>query len=263
MKCKICASSANHFSSATILDKYEVDYFKCAECGFVQTEEPYWLEDAYTSAITLSDVGLVRRNCELAAVAKVLISLFFDASERFVDYAGGYGLFVRLMRDNGFDFSWDDKYCRNIFAFGFEAPEPGIEKIELVTAFELFEHLVDPVSELDRILSYSRNLFFSTELLPEPTPQPDSWWYYGLEHGQHIGFHTRLSLASLAQRFGLNFYTNGFSLHLFSEKRISQTFFRLCANTMTAHLLAPFVYRKSLVEADYTRVSGAILKKVR
>ena len=157
----------------------------------------------------------------MANVTKVIIALFFDSKGRFIDYAGGYGLFVRLMRDNGFDFLWNDKYCRNIFASGFESPEPCQEKIELVTAFELFEHLVDPAAELNRILSYSRNLFFSTQLLPQPTPQPGTWWYYGVEHGQHVGFHTRESLACLAKRFGLNFYSNGAWLHLFTEKRIS------------------------------------------
>ncbi len=38
----------------------------------------------------------------------------------FLDYAGGYGVFTRLMRDIGFDFYWHDPYTQNLFANGFE-----------------------------------------------------------------------------------------------------------------------------------------------
>jgi len=32
----------------------------------------------------------------------------------FLDYAAGYGLFVRLMRDAGYNFRWSDLYCQNL-----------------------------------------------------------------------------------------------------------------------------------------------------
>lgn len=51
MKCNICNNEANFFSNNTVLNKYDIDYFKCSTCGFVQTEEPYWLEEAYSSAV--------------------------------------------------------------------------------------------------------------------------------------------------------------------------------------------------------------------
>ena len=35
---------------------------KCPKCGYVQTETPYWLEQAYVHAINRSDTGLLRRN---------------------------------------------------------------------------------------------------------------------------------------------------------------------------------------------------------
>jgi hypothetical protein len=46
----------------------------------------------------------------------------FDANNRFIDYGGGYGLFVRLMRDAGFDYYWFDKFCDNVLSKGFEHP---------------------------------------------------------------------------------------------------------------------------------------------
>ena len=43
------------------MDKYDVKYFLCGNCGFVFTEEPYWLNEAYKSAINISDTGIVTR----------------------------------------------------------------------------------------------------------------------------------------------------------------------------------------------------------
>lgn len=261
MNCSICMTPMGSFASAKILGQYQVGYFHCPQCGYVCTEEPYWLEDAYSSAITKSDVGLVSRNIQLSKVTAVLVSAFFNKSGSYVDYAGGYGLFVRLMRDIGIDFRWYDKYCANLFASDFMAPQPGAEPFELLTAFEVFEHLVDPWGELESMLKYSRNILFTTQILPEPIPEPSGWWYYGLEHGQHISFYSRRALAALARRAGLNFYTNGASMHLFTEKRLSQSLFFCLARYRTARLLAPFTGRNSLLEADYKTATGAALTK--
>jgi len=259
MFCNICCAPTDSFASATVLGKYKVSYVKCRSCGYIRTEDPYWLEEAYAVAITGSDVGLVRRNIAMAAITKVLIAAFFNSDGRFVDYAGGYGLFVRLMRDNGLDFKWFDKYCENLFVSSFVAAEPGTEQVELLTAFEVFEHLSDPWSELERMLVYSRNILFTTQLLPEPAPKPDEWWYYALEYGQHISFYTRRSLSLLAKRAGLNYYTNAASMHLFTEKRIPQALFFALARYKSARVLAPLIHRRSLLGSDYHEKSGLTL----
>jgi len=46
---------------------------------------------------------------------------------------------------------------------------------------------------------------------------PDAWWYYGLHHGQHIGFYRLKTLQYLAEKYGKALYTNGKSCHLFIE----------------------------------------------
>lgn len=259
MICSICSSSAVPVGSAKILGRYPAVYYRCGNCGFIRTEEPYWLDEAYaTAAITGSDVGLVLRNIALAAISKVVIAVFFGKSGTFVDYAGGYGLLVRIMRDSGFDFRWYDKYCDNLFARGFPAPLPGSREVRLVTAFEVMEHLVDPWQELEQMLSYSRNILFTTELLPTPAPQPDKWWYYGLEHGQHVSFYSRESLLFLAKRAGLNYYTNGSTMHLFTEQRISRTLFSAIARYKIARMLAPLAGNGSFIAADYAAVSGTV-----
>jgi hypothetical protein len=245
--CKICAGVTQNFDRATILCKYNIQYFKCNDCGFLQTEEPYWLDEAYSSAIASSDVGLVYRNLNLAKTTNSIISHLFHSEGKFLDYGGGYGLFVRLMRDAGFNFYWHDKYADNLFASGFEIEtNDRSEKIELVTAFELFEHLANPLQEIETILTYSRNILFSTDLLPASNPKTNEWWYYCLEEGQHISFYTVNSLRSIAAKFGLNFYTNGLSLHLLTEKVIRDDIFKQCASLQ----LLP-VQRPSLLQKDY------------
>jgi len=58
-------------------------------------------------------------------------------------------------------------------------------------------------------------------LAPRPTPQPSDWWYYGLDHGQHIGFYRVETLQYLAGKFGLKLLSDGCSAHFFTEKKYS------------------------------------------
>jgi hypothetical protein len=124
------------------------------------------------------------------------------------------------MRDNGFDYYWNDPYCTNLLAAGFEYEIKSGDKIELLTAFELFEHFIDP-AETNKLLAISRNIIFSTQLLPKPIPEPDKWWYYGFEHGQHISFYSKETLQFIARKNNLNFYST-LGLHIFTEKRINR-----------------------------------------
>jgi len=217
MNCRICHKELGRIFKAKILYKYNISYFYCTNCGFMQTEEPYWLNEAYKDSINISDTGYVARNISLSKKITVLLSLFFDKKAKFLDYAGGYGLFVRLMRDIGFDFYWNDKYTQNIFARGFEGSLS--DNYEAITTFESFEHFVEPIKEIENMLSISKNIIFTTELLPDPIPYPDEWWYYGLDHGQHISFYSENTLRYIAHKYKLIYY-NLFGLHLITEKKI-------------------------------------------
>ena len=91
---------------------------------------------------------------------KTLIHFFFDAKARFIDYGGGYGPFVRRMRDLGYNFYWTDRYCQNLFAKGFVADARFSRKFELLTAVEVFEHLVDPWEEIQAMARLCDNIFY-------------------------------------------------------------------------------------------------------
>lgn len=206
--------------SAVILSKYEISYFKCECCGLMQTEKPYWLEAAYGAAIASLDVGLVQRNIVLSGVVSRLTSKHFDPLGKYLDFAGGYGLFVRLMRDKGYDFYRHDKYCENIFSEYFDESSLSNGKLnyEIVTAFEVMEHVFSTVEELFRLFKITDTVVFSTEILPSGITSTDDWWYFVPETGQHITFYTIHALNEIANRLSVNFYTNGKSLHMMTRR---------------------------------------------
>jgi hypothetical protein len=205
---------------ATLRRRHDVAFFRCTACGFVQTEEPYWLDEAYAEPINAEDTGLLQRNIRFAELSTIILFTAFDPGGIFVDYAGGLGVFTRLMRDAGFDFYWHDPHAQNVHARGFSFEPSNVRHAEAVTSFESFEHFVDPAAELERMMQFSKNILFSTLFIPSPLPAPGEWSYYGVEHGQHVSFFTEQACRALARRFGLAFHTFG-ELHLFTEKPIS------------------------------------------
>ena len=259
MNCKICDLPAAPFGQAKVLNKHLVLYFRCERCGFIQTETPYWLEEAYSQAITKSDIGLLGRNLEMMRATKNLIVICLDPAGRFIDYGGGYGIFVRLMRDQGFDFYRHDPLCENLFAEGFEAQAD--TGYELLTAWEVFEHLVDPMTELEKMLRYSQNLFFSTVLLPKDPKPLGQWWYYGLEHGQHVSFYSHRTLQFIAQKHNLRLVYSDGTTHLMTRKEIHPLKIGLTFGRCFSLFRRILVLRSpaSLLEQDFQRITGQLL----
>jgi SAM-dependent methyltransferase len=256
MHCPICASEQTPCAKARLISKYDVQYFKCSGCGFIQTEAPYWLDEAYSDVIASSDVGAVSRAQSLAETTAQYISLLFNANGRFLDYGGGHGLFARHMRDRGYDFYWYDKYAKNLFTNGFEAHDG--DTFDLVTAFEVFEHLVDPLAEIEKMLRFSRNLLFSTLLVPTPCPLPHTWSYFALETGQHISFYTLESLLIVAKRSGLFLHSVGGYLHLLTAEKIPFLRFRVLTSKALWGPLKGVFSRKSLHNADFRKLTDGL-----
>lgn len=259
MKCRICSAKTDIFDNTIIMGKYEATFSQCQECGFIQADNPYWLDESYAEPVSLSDVGMVRRTFLLAQVAIAVISVLLSRNGRYVDYGGGYGLFTRLMRDRGFDFSCFDKYCKNIFAPEFSVSENGEGMCEMVTAFEVMEHLADPLTEFSKMLSFSHNVLVTTELVPSNTPKLNDWWYYGVEHGQHISFYTINSLRILAARHHLFLATNGRNIHFFSKKNVNPTYFRTIISPAFSWAIRLIYPNGSLLESDFNRCRTKVL----
>lgn len=210
--------------SAEILKK-EIAYFECDNCSYVQTEEPFWLKDAYSSTINSSDTGIMLRNLYNVSLVLATLTLMKSRSYKVVDYAGGYGFLVRLLRDIGVDAFWSDPFCENLVARGFEYENKN--KVELVTAFESFEHFLNPFDEMKKLFDIAPNILLTTNIIADPAPKPSDWWYYGLDHGQHIGFYRLRTLKYLANKFNLHLISDGASRHFFSKKKYSYHSWRI------------------------------------
>lgn len=218
--CKICGHQVRKCFDTRMLRKYPVDILHCPDCGFLFPAEVFWLKEAYQRPINLEDTRILERNIRFAKIISVILYFFFKRHGQFLDFAGGYGLFTRLLRDVGFQFQWNDPHTPNLFARGFETELNSGQQFELITAFEVFEHFENPLEEISRLFSYSDNLLFSTMLLPRTPPKADQWWYYGFEHGQHISFYSKRTLEFLAQKYQRNLYSSH-NFHLFAAKSIS------------------------------------------
>lgn len=241
---------------ARVLRRHDVRYYRCVVCHAVQTEQPYWLDEAYTTALTAADVGAVQRNIQLAEQAAAIIETHADPRGTFLDYGGGHGLFVRLMRDKGFDFRWTDHYASNNYAIGFDAAE-GQGGFSLITAFEVAEHLVTPRETFRALMARGDALLFSTELLPEPPPKPGEWWYYVLGGGQHVTLYGRSTLAVIAAQLGLRWTTNGRNLHLLTRGPVYPNALRLLSKVRVARIFNAVRRRRSLQLSDFERFTRA------
>ena len=219
--CRCCNKvSITYLFQADLLGK-NISYFECKNCGYVQTEEPTWLQEAYTSVINTSDTGIMARNLSNASFVLATLTLIGSRKSKVVDYAAGYGFLVRLLRDVGVDAFWSDPHCENLVARGFEYAND--KQANLVTVFESFEHFVRPVDEMVKILDISPNILLTTNIISDPAPMPSEWRYYGLEHGQHIGLYRLRTLTYLANKFDLYLISDGVSKHFFSKKKYSYT----------------------------------------
>lgn len=261
MTCPICLVPASLYCSASVLGKYAVAYYKCSQCQFIFTEPPYWLNEAYSSAITRLDIGLVQRNQLMVPVVKAVINKWFDPAGKFIDYGGGYGMLVRMMRDQGFDFYRQDIYCDNLYAESFDITNVPSFRADLLTAFEVFEHLADPVTELQKMLALSDTILFSTTIQPTDDVKPQTWWYFIPETGQHVSLYSRASLQALADRFNLHYSWKGEDIHIFSRKAINNHFFKVILNPRVNRFYNIVSgNRRSLLQQDFENIQSGLKK---
>jgi hypothetical protein len=261
MRCNICSQEAKELFSGKIMDKHTIAYYGCTSCKFIQTEKPYWLDEAYSSAISSIDIGYVTRNIVYSEIVSSILKRFFNRTKRFLDYGGGYGMFTRIMRDKGFNYFRQDIYCKNLFAEFFDIDdikditENNKEKFEVLTSFEVFEHLVNPIEEIEKMFSFSDSILFSTTLQPKTNfKHIDDWWYFLPYSGQHVSLYSKDSLIVISNKFKCNIYSNNKDLHLLTKKKffINPIFIIYYAYKIRDKIFnRNFLNKKSLIKKDF------------
>ncbi|MBW4419338.1 MAG: class I SAM-dependent methyltransferase [Myxacorys californica WJT36-NPBG1] len=240
-RCSICLAERRYCFKAKILNKYTISYFYCDRCGFLQTEEPYWLEEAYSSAIADADTGLIARNISISKKLGCILFFLLDKEGKYLDLAGGYGILARLMRDVGFDFYWSDLYCQNVFSKGFDE-STAHKPFTAITAFEVLEHIYNPLSFIQDALNKSETstIIFSTELFLRMPPDPEQWWYYTLGTGQHISFFQARTLQYIANELSLFLYSNK-NIHVITNESVNKMRLLKLLTGKPSHILQHYV----------------------
>jgi hypothetical protein len=175
------------------------------------------------------------------------------------DLGTGLGMLPRLMRDHGFHFYGQDEYSR------MELIQPFVKSskdTQVVTAFEVVEHVMSLPEFLDKHLSsQSEIFFFSTLFRSESVIPPLSWWYYAFEVGQHISFHSkrsfRCALAKTSLKpLQLTSFDGGIHAVAFTPKwarllTLYKRLRKLRLHYLTDEVIYRLTRRESLVEQDH------------
>lgn len=203
-KCRLCNNHTSKMFSKTILGKYDVEYFECANCGSLQTEKPYWLHEAYSNKkISSLDTGAVQRNIHNLA-ACFAVSKIFNIKNA-IDIGGGDGLLCRMLRDYGINCYVKDKYTSPTYAQGFS--DQNFDKPDLIIGFEILEHFENPSIDLENLFEYTPNIMLlSTAIYSNET---SDWWYLVPEAGQHVFFYSKKALELIAEKYQYSLVVSG------------------------------------------------------
>ena len=212
--CRACGGPVSKAFETRILGRYTAGFFRCQRCQSLQSESPYWLAEAYQSAIVVTDTGAVLRNlvCHAAIVA---VAKTLRVRGRFLDYGGGAGILCRLLRDSGFDAYLYDRYAEPLYANGFALELDGMAAGELgmLCAIEVLEHCANPADDVGKLFGLRPRVLFATTVPYQG--EGESWWYLTKDTGQHVFFYSPACLQLFARTYGYDYLAVG-SFHVFS-----------------------------------------------
>jgi hypothetical protein len=234
VRCKICGGESIPFDTVDFnkacssklyplgLCAIPVTYMACCQCQFVFTDffegfsPEQWQRHIYNADYIKVDpeylTGRPRQNADQIA------GLLEKAKDSVVglDYGGGNGKTVSLLREDGWAFDAYDP-------FGYTDMSPDrVGRYNFCSAMEVFEHLSDPIASLGDIVSKAApgrlSILIGTLTLDGiVTPESRlSWWYAAPRNG-HISLYSRKSLQLLGAKFGLTYSCIGSYPHLLTR----------------------------------------------
>jgi SAM-dependent methyltransferase len=211
--CKVCRGPALFFdvvdfNKCAVFYRFgpsgvAVAYYRCDNCGFLFT--PFcdaWSHDDFARLIYNDDYVLLDpeylsdrpiRSAELMAS-----KLAGFESARILDYGAGKGLFAQRMAELGF---------RGVESYDpFSIPRRPEGHFDIVTCFEVIEHIPSPIAALADIRSFLAD--HGCIVLGESVQPPDidrvrgNWWYVAPRNG-HVSTFADRTLATLADQLGM------------------------------------------------------------
>lgn len=229
--CQICKSEMYFFSETdfnrSCADVFEqarifltsdqsVQYYRCCQCGFINTEFfQDWNFQDFAERVYNADYGRIDVPFQIDRPHKIakFLSQIFSVSDslNFLDFGGGNGKTADFMRSYGFEKfdCYDPIYTSSLL--------PVLGSYDVITCFEVFEHVFDQAQLLKNIQEYCHRdsvVLFSTLLQPVNISQVcGDWWYIGPRNG-HMSFHTEKSLSHLLSEGGMELFSFNQELHL-------------------------------------------------
>jgi hypothetical protein len=197
--CRLCDGEAKYEFTLRNMNQYDVRYYVCDSCGSMQTEKPYWLEEAYSNSIRYTDTSVGDRTLRMLRITYFLSKIMnLPTRASILDWGGGNGLMTRFLRDLGFDARNYDMYDTNTYAAGFD-DSPG-KTYEMITAFEVLEHMAEPKIEINSIFERNPNIVFMSTCFYKR--QDINWSYLAPYAGRHIFFYSPKSLGEIGKSKG-------------------------------------------------------------
>lgn len=207
MICPVCGGRSDHHVDLPMLKSCEghdggdpVGYFVCADCGFCHAPEmcnkpPEWFaEHIYNDDYVKFDPEY--KGERAARQARNLIYSYSWARKdiRHLDFGSGDGQLTQRMIKAGFTSEAYDPFVH------VEAPA-GL--FNLITCFEVFEHVPDP----QRLMRHLASYLAPEGLILASTNVSDgediaTWWYASPRNG-HISLYSKRSLELLAKQHSL------------------------------------------------------------
>lgn len=213
IKCRLCDGESKWVFSKTLFENLIVGFYQCEKCQSLETENPYWLDRSYADTTLIPDIRTLQRVMRMKSLVYYLfIILRMSNSDAILDWGGGNGMLVRLLRNMGVDSYLLDAYVKNYYAVGYEHKDG--RKYKMITAFQVLEHFNEPAKELNDILKLEPQYFLITTGLY--TSQGPNWEYLNA-YGRHIFIYSDKARRYIAHRHGYHIITLGDTTLLYKE----------------------------------------------
>lgn len=229
--CRLCECDSHKIFSAKVLEKYDVGYYKCINCNSIQTELPYWLDEAYFSNLSISDFGAIQRNIHNFVTVYLIAKIY--KIKLLSDYGGGDGFLCRLLRDYRVNCYVTDKYASPTYAGKYFNPDLILPQMRV--AFEVIEHFDKPIQQLPEIFEGEPKIVILSTLLNDGMDK--NWWYFSFGTGQHIFLYSRISMEYIANKFKYNFFVHKEYIVFHKNVHLLKSLFKLIQNKYMFRIL--------------------------
>lgn len=218
---KTCAEAKGCFFRLSGVPVY---YYLCSGCGFCFAPEfrnwgpKDYSEHIYNDDYIKVDPDFVEKRPK--ANASVLHKLLGGQKDgiQHLDYGGGNGMMSRLLKQMGWNSYSHDILNSNACDIGRFGP------FNLITAYEVFEHVADVNDLMQRIKSLvtAKGLVLISTFLSDGhifRNRRLDWWYASPRNG-HISLFSKESLKRLTGKYGFTFISLSQNLHIFFSEKI-------------------------------------------